>query len=526
MCYLLREVLLGALGIQSDLKWGTSNEEISAIDLELVPPSAGALINHISSLGDIYKSLEQKTQEQQSNPFCQALYDSIENYLDQYRSTILRADMDITKGILTTLTGLVAYLEPYQHELQFINRILDPLIVANPVEMINKLHEAVVISPPSISQKLASLEWAVHQVAIAQLNSFLFYHQQLPDLFEKADNGIISYKKPTVTFLPRQLSDLLLLIVNVADHCDKLFDEIEPPEYEKLNSWTTAMAYQTSQLLSKNLRSQWPDFSRALTSFFLVGRSDYIALLAQQLMKEYITPFILNNTFSKLEEYSKIPITFELNASGAGMKYKMQAPLDLICTIEHQTILSEMFSQFMKLASAEESLNELWRCLKKYKKAFMFVGFAHEILSVIQEHIVFIVIIPALSKIQQAGENITDFLKFQQQFAQFIVSLTRNFPFSQKDLKESIEKFTSCIIQVRKLLVKADYYLTLDENMIMDAIKNECKDILQGAWDIKNIFNDIESNSVDLAPRIEQLINCIKLTCQIEWKPESSKTKK
>ena len=67
MTFLLREVLLGALGIESDLNWGTDDKGISAIDLKLLPPGSGSLISRITDLGKVLKRLEKITDEQNAS---------------------------------------------------------------------------------------------------------------------------------------------------------------------------------------------------------------------------------------------------------------------------------------------------------------------------------------------------------------------------------------------------------------------------------------------------------------------------
>ena len=93
--YILREVHLLAYGIDSDIDWDSSGNGISAIDLQLFPPSASSLILKIKELGKIYLLLESLTSKQQDNPYFQALFDSVDNYLDKYRDAIVQCDYKI-----------------------------------------------------------------------------------------------------------------------------------------------------------------------------------------------------------------------------------------------------------------------------------------------------------------------------------------------------------------------------------------------------------------------------------------------
>ena len=511
MSYLLREVLLGALGVESDLKWGTSHGELSAIDLQLIPASAAELIARITDLGEIYKFLENTTQEQQLNPYCQALYDSIENYLDQYRSTILKADEDINSGLLTTLTGLVAYVEPFQHELQFVGRILPPLITATPLEKLNKLHEYVIVSPPSIANKLSSFEHALQQVAISQLNSFLFYHQQLPDIFEKTkDNKIIFLNNYNVTFLPRQLAELLLLIVNVSSHCPDLFNNTDPPEIDQFVQWTAYMARTTSSLLATNIRTQWPEFANILFSIILIGRSDYIAIIARKALQPFVSSFDLNTVVSKFED--KYDITLELSTRGILIQPKLLPPLDLIVTPDHVTVLSEMFRIFMKLAVAVESLKDLWIATKKYNQIYTFIGFTLELISAFTEHIIFVVISPALVQLQKAASDIKDFLRFQGEFSAFMMNLTAYFPATNPEFQTAINELSDKVIQMRELLIGKQKIEKVTLDQMREIIREVGADINNGAKKICEMLSGDNEKSVNLAYRLEKLMNCVRLT--------------
>ena len=498
MSYLLREVLLGALGVESDLKWGTSHGELSAIDLKLIPPSAGALISRITDLGVIYKKLEDTTQEQQLNPYCQALYDSIENYLDQYRSTILKADEDINSGLLTTLTGLVAYVEPFQHELQFIGRILDPLLIASPLEKLNKLHEYAIVSPPSVATKLLAFEHAIQQVSISQLNGFLFYKQQLPDIFEETkDHRIIFYHNLNATFLPRQLAELLLLIVNVSAHCIDLFKETNPPEFNQLTQWTAAMAHTTSTLLAININEQWKDFGIILRSLVLIGRSDYISIIARKALQQF---------------EDKFDVALEVTTRGISINLKLVPPLDLIITPDHENYLVEMFRVFMKLAVAVESLKDLWVATKKFPQIYTFIGFTLELISVFTEHIIFVVISPALVRLQKAADNITDFLRFQGEFASFILSLTASFPATDPDFQLAVNELSDKVIQMRELLIGKEKIAKATLQQMQEIIQEVGADINAGAQRIMKILSGNDEAGVNLISRLEKLMSCIKAT--------------
>lgn len=517
MSYLLREVLLGALGVESDLKWGTSHGELSAIDLKLIPPSAGALIARITDLGMIYKKLEDTTQEQQLNPYCQALYDSIENYLDQYRSTILKADEDINSGLLTTLTGLVAYVEPFQHELQFIGRILDPLIIASPLEKLNKLHEYAIVSPPSVAKKLLSFEYAIQQVLVSQLNGFLFYKQQIPDIFEETkDHRIIFYHNVNATFLPRQLAELLLLIVNVSSHCTDLFNETNPPEFDQLTQWTASMAHTTSTLLAININEQWKDFGIVLRSLVLIGRSDYITIIARKALQPFVSSYDLNNVISKFED--KFDVALEVSTRGITINLKLSPPLDLIITPDHENVLIEIFRVFMKLAVAVESLKDLWVATKKFPQIYTFVGFTLELISVFTEHIIFVAISPPLARLQKAAANITDFLRFQGEFSTFIMNLTAAFPATNPDFQLAVNELSDKVIQMRDLLIGKEKIAKATLKQMQEIIQEVGADINAGAQRIMKILSGNDETGVNLISRLEKLMLCIKGTSMKETK--------
>lgn len=509
MSHLLREVLLGALGIDSDLQWGTSKDELSAIDLELIPPSAGALISRITELGKVYRFLEETTQTQQSNPYCQALYDSIENYLDQYRSTILQADSEINSGLLTTLTGLVAYIEPFQHELQFIGRILPPLIAATPLEMLNKIHEYVVVSPPSISVKLVAFERALQQVAMSQLTGFLFYHQQLPDIFERGKR-IIYAKSLNVTFIPMQLAELLLLIVNVTDHCNDLFDETDPPEFEQLMPWIAFMAKTSSEILAKRISELWPNYFYTLKSIILLQRFDYIQILSRKMLQPFVSSYDLNLVFHKLNPAYNA--TLELLPSGLTIKSQLKPPLDLIVTDNQQAILSDMFKILMKLAVAEEAIGDIWKAAKRRKlRLFKLVGFLHQILEAIKEHVVFVVIVPALLPLEAASSDIKDFLKFQGQFAAFVLRITSSFPADNPEFQNAINNLCDKMVEMSEILVGKGLVDKVSEDQIFEDVLGDVeKEIVIGMKVIAATLQTGEDNNIRLSERMEKLIGCVK----------------
>jgi hypothetical protein len=510
MSYLLREVLLGALGIESDLIWGTSKHELSAVDLNLIPPSAGALISKISDLGLVYRMLEESTASQQMNSFCQALYDSLENYLDQYRSTILKADAEITSGLLTTLTGLVAYVEPFQHELQFVGRILPPLIAASPLDMLNKMHEYVVVSPPSIASKLSAFENALHHVAINQLNGFLFYHQPLPEIFEpsKTTSKIQYARSLTVTFIPHQLAELLLLIVTVADHCTDLFKDTDPPEFDQLMPWIALMARTSSELLSARLSELWPNYFRTLKSICLLGRFDLVKTLAQKTLQPFVSAYDLNVLLAQLSPDCKA--TLEIAPTGVQIHSKLEPPLDLIVTADHQAVISEIFKLFMKLAVAEESIGRIWVSSRRMSRVCLFVNLLSQILGVIKEYIVFVVIVPALARIEKAGSGITDFLKFQGEFALFVVQLATLFPASNPEFQNAVGLFTDKTAEMRDLFIGKELITKMTEEQILQVIGDLGRDLVVGVTQIGRLLNIGEENGINVAPRIDKLVQCAR----------------
>ncbi|KAH0793115.1 hypothetical protein GPJ56_003010 [Histomonas meleagridis] len=513
MSYLLHEVLLGALGIKGDLEFFSSSDSISAIDLELLPPSAGPLISRVNELGNTYRMIEETIEQQQQNPYNQALYDSIDNYLDQYRTVILSAEQDITNGKLTTLTGLIARIEPYQHELQFIGRIIPPILNSTPLEMMNKLHEYSITSPPSLSSKISLFLSALHQVAITQLNCFLFYHQKIPDIFEETSDGSITFTKSlNATFLPKQLSDLLLLIVYSSSRCTDLFSKSTPPSYTKLEQWIISMSRTTSHLLSLMLSDKWPSFYQSLSSLYLIGRSDYVSIIARKSVQPFASSYDLNCLLPKFER--PFNVSFDLTKKGVILKSDLTPPIDMVVTNNHQIILSEMFRIFVRFSASEECLNDLWCETKKLPKVFGFIGLVYKLISALKEHIVFGVICPSLKTLQKSNENLTDFFKFKAMFSVFMKQISENLPITNNEFQNLMDELCDKVIYLHQLFVEKSLLQKMNSKQMFEVIAEVGNGIILCATKIGEIMNKNDEIGINLINRITKFTNCIQMYCK------------
>jgi hypothetical protein len=376
--------------------------------------------------------------------------------------------------------------------------------------MLNKMHEYVVVSPPSIAAKLAAFELAIHQVAVNQLTGFLFYRQQLPDLFERNGVRLIWAQSLAVTFIPSQIAELLLLIVNVADHCGELFNDSEPPEYDQLLPWVVFMAKTSSTLLASQLTRQWPNFFRGLRSLWLVGRFDFIRQLSQKLLTPFVSSYDLNVLVSVLSP--DFNVTLELGPTGVTIRAKLMPPLDLIVTDDHQAVLSELFTLLMKLALAEESAIQLWQVLKRQPRIFRFIGFVLQILSLIKEYVVFVVIAPAMAQIERAGREIKDFLRFQGEFATFVLQLASAFPATNPDVQHAVALISEKTVELRELLIGKELLKMMTFGQLMDLTVDVGREISLGASTIGGVLGAGDESGVSIGPRMTKLVSALGRT--------------
>lgn len=504
MTFLLREVLLGSLGIDSDLNWGTDETGISAIDMKLLPPGSGALIARISELGKIFKKLEEATEEQTDNPYRQAILDSVDNYLDSYRTTVLEADSQICDDLLTTLTALTAHLEPYQHELKYVNKIFQPLISLKPLQMLNKIHENVVTSPPPIDKKLGVIEHSLHQVCIAQLDGFLYFHQKLPDIFEFKDNRIVYSNPGNADFLDRRNSDLLLLVVNVTSDCPDLFDKTDPPGLDRLEQWINVVSHVMSVLLAQRLQQQWPGYYDVL-NLLLTKRSDYSSIISRRLLLPNATAYNIDFVIRKLGY--QVKIVPELKWPKFTLKCVLQPPLDMVVTSDHQSFIADLTHFMYALAITDEALKDLWVVMKSKTNSFRYISILMSLIKAIRDHLVFAVIVPSFNLLSGDPAKITDYLKFKATFNGFISTLRGLFPSENEDLFKSVHSIQQAIIDTRGLLCFRIDTSSQSDDQILDQLLEISSIVMKDARVITEALNTGSEQGIELVRTVEKILH-------------------
>ena len=506
MTFLLREVLLGALGIDSDLNWGTDENGISAIDLKLLPPGSGSLIARITELGKVLQRLEKLTDEQSDDPYKQAIYDSVDNYLDSYRSTILQADQEICSELLTTLTGLVARLEPFQHELLVVDEFLSSLLSAKPLEMLNKIHDIVVTSPPPIDKKLSVIEHSLHQVTIAQLDGYIYFHQKLPDIFEFKDGRIIYQKGGKALFIDARLSNLLLLIVNVTSDCTDLFNKTDPPMLSDLQQWINVVSHVMSALLSQRLKQTWPSYYKILSSILFTGRSDLISSLARRMLNPHTTGYDISATITSFE----LPLKINANYRNDGLTLTcvLQPPLNLVVTDKNQEIIGNMSRFFIMLNVSEEALKDIWILAKSLSKSYRYVSLLQMLVKTIKDYIVFSIITPALCKLDPTGEKITDYLKFTAEFGNFIGFLISSFPYDSIELYKAMNQFSNEIVGLRTIILKKVKKVT--DKQFLAQITTNTQTFVDLASTIKDCLNINTEESIAMCRMVDSITSSLE----------------
>lgn len=497
MTYLLHEALLSSLGIKGDLEHTFTGSKFSKVDFELLPPCSGSLINRISQVGDSFKSLETFIEEEQDSPYYQALYESVDNFLDHYRSAVLAIEQDINSGKLTTLTGLIACIEPYQHELEFIRKIVESIENTKPLAMLNKVHEYLIISPPSLLSSIQSFEIGLQNVVINQLNGFIFYHQKLPEIFEETEANTINYtNNSNISFIPKQYADILLSIINALASCDGIVGEIEPPNERTFTKYIASISNITSIFLSNKLKEHWPRFSYDLYSLCLIGRSDYLSVIARKLIQPNVSNYDLNLTLSRLYNFET---KIELAEDGVLLKFKLEQPLNLIITQEFQNILSDMFNLFVKLYISELYLNEIWFETKKHLKMFKLIVLIRKLFEEIKEYIIFTINMKSYL-IQNLTKDIKDFLKFQKEFSGFIQQLLNLLPIKNNDFLKSMKDFFDSMHELHHLIFDDNSLQTIKDIIIL---------ITDSSIKIGKFLNSNKDSN--LTQNISELSKCILL---------------
>jgi hypothetical protein len=147
---LLRDILLGALGGDSDLNWALDKDRPSPIDIGLMAPGAAAITRQMGELGADFVFLESLCQEPLSNPLTRSLATSLEAALNSYVEAIVSLDQQILVGTIATLTGLFAALEPYRDLLRGLRRVLPSVFEAVDIDKFNKLRSIKVVARPSL----------------------------------------------------------------------------------------------------------------------------------------------------------------------------------------------------------------------------------------------------------------------------------------------------------------------------------------------------------------------------------------
>lgn len=509
MTFLLREVLLGALGIESDLNWGTDEKGISAIDLDLLPAGSGALISKITELGKVLKRLENITEEQNDNPYRQSICDSVDNYLDSYRSTILTADQEICSKLLTTLTGLVARLEPYQHELLYVDKYLNSLLSSKPLEMLNKIHEIVVAAPKPIDEKLSVIEHSLHQVAISQLDGFIFYHQKLPEIFDFDNGRIVFSQGQSAKFIDSRLANLLLLIVNVKSDCTDLFDKTDPPNFSDLQLWINAVSQVTSALLSQRLQQAWPSYYMILSSILFIGRSDLISTLARRLLNPHTTSYNVSAVISTFN--LPLKVVPDYRKEGLTLKCVLQPPLDMVVTPEYQDIIGKMSRFFFTLAKMEEALKRMWLVSRKMPMSYRYVSLLQMLVKTIKDYTVFSIITPAIVKLDPTGEKITDYLKFKVEFGNFIGMLVATLPYHNSDLSKASNKLSSLIVGTWSIVKSQGNQI--NDRLLIQQLLSITDDVEEAARTIVDVLDIKTEESIELRAMTERIFESLE-QCQ------------
>jgi len=508
MTCILREVLLCSLGIESDLQWGISSKGISAIDLELVSPATGSLVEKVCEIGKIFGFLEEIAMESTNNAYKKAVSISIDNFLDSFRSIVLKADENICEGKLTSLTGLIALLEPHSFELLVLKQIISKIMVMKPLDIMNYVHNSVISSPPKASEKLFLIEEALQQVLISQLESFLFYGQAIPEIFRVSNDKIIY--DSTITFIPKQLSDVLLIIMNIAHHTKDLFAKVAPPNMDTMMKWLQTVIKLSSHVLYTKVMEQWPAFYNTLSNLYLIGRSDYISILARRLLQPHITTYDLNITLNSFKK--DFHASLELSSTGLFLRSRIAAPLDLIVTQDHHTVLSEFFNVFMQISSSEEALDDIWRVSKVNTVAYRLVSFCIQLIFTIKEYIIFSVISPPLAYLKQNLESISDFLQFQIQFSQFVSSLSSAFPITNHSLIDSLALIYKQISNTYDLLINKSMHKTINHEKLVEIISDLCSDFEKHILIIIDILRNKDEDTELLYEKSKIIINCINQT--------------
>lgn len=508
MTHLLHEVLLSAVGIRSDLSAAATGARFSRADFALLPPGAGSLIAQISSAGDAYQALAAVAEGGGGSPYGAALCESLDSFLDRYRDAILAAECDIDSGQLASLTGLVARVEPHRRELEFVQRVVESALRAPPLAMLNVVHAQLSVSPPSVVGCVRGFEAGLQRVVINQVNGYVFYHQRLPEIFEVTEENGITYSGGAgVSFLPKQFADVLLFVVRAVAMCDNVFGDVEPPNCNSLTKYIEEMSGVVSEALSVKLDEQWPAFSRDLYSLFLVGRSDYISIMARKLIQKNISSYDLNLTLSSLYNNNA---EIELVGDNVVLKSEIKQPLNLIVTEEHQRILSNIFNLLMKLYITEEYLNESWVESKKRLRVFKFYTLVRKLFEEIKGYIIFTVISPSTYLLQKITKDIKDFLKFQTIFSVFIMKLQKLLPIMNDEFLKSMINLFDNIYEYYNLIVNESLLSNESIVEIFQAIENIATNITESSIKIGSLLNFKKDDpGITLTQNISKLSKCI-----------------
>lgn len=511
MTFLLREILLQSLGIESDINWLSTDEGLSAVNMNLVPPGSGALIKKIVDLGKTYKFLEDISGKQVSNSYKQAIYDSIDSYLDFYRTSVLEADQKICNKLITTTTGLLAHLDPFQHELHFVGKIVPKLLSVDPIEMLNLMHNYVITSPNHVSQKLSSFEQALHQVTIHQLDGFVFFHQALPEIFTIGENTDVIYSNNTdIGFIPQQLSNLLLLIINIASHCPDLFDKTDPPVINQLPQWIAAVSTVTSALLSERLNELWPSYQHMLSRLVLFGREDFVSAIAHELIDQHVNTSKLTNLISSFKFKTKI--TVELTKLGLSIRTELESPLDLIIVYDHQVYLDNLFKFLIMIETALEALKDLWILTKKNRKySNTFISCLKVLLWTIKHYILSVVVLPSLTILVNASKNIEDFLHFKGEFSNFMLRMMSFFDAADVEIQNSAFQLNQGIVELHRLLIGKDVASELDDNgLLIQLVENLTDLLIQRTRIIVDKINMGDDEGIQLSIKHSRIVATIE----------------
>jgi hypothetical protein len=172
--------------------------------------------------------------------------------------------------------------------------------------------------------------------------------------------------------------------------------------------------------------------------------------------------------------------------------------------------MSEMFKLFMKIAVAEQAAVELWQAAKKHPRLFRFVGSVLQVICLVKEYIVLVVISPAIARIEKAWLEITDFLKFQAEFASFVLQLSATFPSANPEFQNAIHLVADKVAEMKDLLIGKGLLSQMTFDQMMEVVADVGKQVVVGASQLGAFLNTSEDNGINFQFRMSKLVQCIE----------------